>query len=285
MTTTQNTNTPAPAFHTHVHPFEKAGLGIAPFRFVRCYEAKYQACPGAPIQPGSTCDYCGTAIMYVFIVRGTNGPEFKVGCDCVEKTDAGHLVGAVKVAAKRMKAEAKEAREFEAGKNTARTILTEAGLLPAWDLWNAATSEAFKYEENTVRDIVGKLVKWGNVTDKSLNYVRVLLGKIADRPVIEAKKVAEIAAAANCPAGRVEITGEVVSIKGVDSPFGFTTKMLVKHATGFKVWGTMPSNLTVEKGAVVAFTATVAPSNDDRTFGFFSRPSKAMVVTPAVANA
>lgn len=286
--TTQNTTTnttPAPAFMTKEHPFQKAGLGLAPFRFVRCYEAKYQACHGAPVQPGSTCDYCGTAIMYVFVVRGACGTEFKVGCDCVEKTDAGHLVSAVKVAAKRMKAEAKEAREFETGKAKACAILTDAGLLAAWELWNAEYSEAFKYEENTVRDIVGKLVKWGNVSEKSLNYVRVLLGKLAERPAIEAKKAAEVAAAASCPVGRVEIIGEVVSIKEHQGAFGYTLKMLVKHATGFKVWGTIPSNLTIEKGAVVMFTATVEPSKDDRTFGFFTRPAKACVITPAVPNA
>lgn len=286
--TTQNTTTnttPAPAFMTKEHPFQKAGLGIAPFRFVRCYEAKYQACPGAPVQPGTSCDYCGTGIMYAFVVRGACGTEFKVGCDCVEKTDAGHLAGAVKVAAKRMKAEAKEAREAEAGKRKAEAILNEAGLNAAWELWTADYSDAFKYEENTVRDIVGKLVKWGNVSEKSLNYVRVLLGKLAERPAIEAKKAAEVAAAASCPVGRVEIIGEVVSIKGQDTAFGFVTKMLVKHATGYKVWGTMPSNLTIDKGAVVMFTATVEPSKDDRTFGFFTRPAKASVITPAVANA
>jgi len=76
-----------------IHRFEKAGLGKAPFRYLGWYKAVYQAIPGdpnCPIQPGSSCDYCGQGIMYVCRIVGTDGKEFKVGCDCVAKTgDAG----------------------------------------------------------------------------------------------------------------------------------------------------------------------------------------------------
>lgn len=76
-----------------VHKFEVAGLGKAPFRFVGTYESKFQAVPGdpnCPIQPGTSCDYCGTGIMLVCRIRDAQGKEFKVGCDCVAKTgDAG----------------------------------------------------------------------------------------------------------------------------------------------------------------------------------------------------
>ena len=30
------------------HPFERAGLGLAPFRFVGMVEKVYVSCPGAP---------------------------------------------------------------------------------------------------------------------------------------------------------------------------------------------------------------------------------------------
>jgi len=33
-----------------VHPFERAGLGTAPFKCVGFTVMKYQACPGAPVQ-------------------------------------------------------------------------------------------------------------------------------------------------------------------------------------------------------------------------------------------
>lgn len=75
-----------------VHVFERAGLGLAPFRFVGFYTAKFQACPGALVQPGTSCDYCGTGIMYVCRIKSADGKFFKVGCDCVAKTgDAGMI--------------------------------------------------------------------------------------------------------------------------------------------------------------------------------------------------
>lgn len=76
-----------------LHVFEKAGLGRAPFRFVGFTVEKYQANPGdpnCPIQPGTSCDYCGQGIMNVCHIKSADGKRFKVGCDCVHKTgDAG----------------------------------------------------------------------------------------------------------------------------------------------------------------------------------------------------
>lgn len=72
-----------------IHPFEKRGLGLAPFRCVGSYESKFQAIPGdpsCPIQPGSVCDYCGNGIMNVFVIKSSDGKKFKVGCDCVAQT-------------------------------------------------------------------------------------------------------------------------------------------------------------------------------------------------------
>lgn len=76
-----------------VHVFETAGLGFAPFRYMGMEKRVYQACHGAPIQPGGTCDYCGTAIIYHFFLKGA-GPEdkpFKVGCDCIAKAGKGGM--------------------------------------------------------------------------------------------------------------------------------------------------------------------------------------------------
>ena len=69
-----------------VHVFESAGLGKAPFKFVHMTIETYQACPGAPIQPGGSCDYCGHPIKQMYHIQSSDGKEFKVGCDCVEKT-------------------------------------------------------------------------------------------------------------------------------------------------------------------------------------------------------
>jgi hypothetical protein len=70
------------------HQFEIAGLGKAPYVFLGVEKRVYCACQGAPAQPGSTCDYCGTGIMLLYWLRSAVGREFKVGCDCILKTNS-----------------------------------------------------------------------------------------------------------------------------------------------------------------------------------------------------
>lgn len=70
-----------------IHPFEGAGLGLAPFRFAGLSEKVYCACPGAPVQAAGSCDYCGTGIRYCCHIRSADGKEFIVGTDCVRKLD------------------------------------------------------------------------------------------------------------------------------------------------------------------------------------------------------
>lgn len=138
------------------------------------------------------------------------------------------------------------------------------------------------YEEITIRDIVGKLVKYGSASVKALDYVKTLLGKIQDRPALEQKKAEQYAAAADCPSGRVEISGTVVSVRKPDPDDRFPqTKILVVADSGFKVWGSRFAN--AEKGDRVTFTATVEPSKDDKKFGFYKRP-KGNIVWPEGAS-
>ncbi len=67
------------------HPFERVGFGKGPYRFVGQEEAIFRSVPGAPAQPGTCCDYCGTGIMGVFWFQSSEKVLFKVGCDCLKK--------------------------------------------------------------------------------------------------------------------------------------------------------------------------------------------------------
>lgn len=60
-----------------LHPFQKRGLGFAPFRFVRLAR-----------EPGG-CAYCGTPLAWSCHVADVDGREFVVGTDCVQKTCGG----------------------------------------------------------------------------------------------------------------------------------------------------------------------------------------------------
>lgn len=59
-----------------LHPFEAAGLGLAPFGLV-AVEDMGRVCRG--------CSYCGTGIRYVCTLRDRTGKTFIVGTDCVRK--------------------------------------------------------------------------------------------------------------------------------------------------------------------------------------------------------
>lgn len=83
------------------------------------------------------------------------------------------------------------------------------------------------------------------------------------------------------PDGRVELEGVIRTRKWVENAYGGTLKMLLV-GEGWKVWGSVPSALReagVEMGDTVRFTATVTASDDDPSFGFFSRPTGAAVVS------
>lgn len=102
-------------------------------------------------------------------------------------------------------------------------------------------------------------------------------------------RIAAAAADAAKPAiveGRIVITGKVVSTKVVEGDYGTSYKMLVEDAEGRRVYGSIPSSFWSDidgsvldeiKGRTVTFTGTVEASKDDKSFGFFKRPTKATI--------
>ena len=182
----------------------------------------------------------------------------------------------------RFRAAVHDAMQARAGKAKAQTILAEAGLSHLWPIYEMS-DYALPYEEATIRDIVGKLVKYGSVSEKALGFAGSLFEKIGKRAEIAAQRAAELAAASPCPSGRVRVTGTILSVKTQDSPWGVNVKMLVRAESGFKVWCTLPASSQANKGDSVAFTATLEPSKDDAKFGFGSRPAKFEILQAAQA--
>ena len=90
-----------------------------------------------------------------------------------------------------------------------------------------------------------------------------------------------------CPYGKETIVGEIVKLNVSENAYGVRQVMTVKDARGFKVWGTVPTALTdAQVGDKVQFNAEVTPSDKDECFGFFKRPTKALLngVKPVVAR-
>ena len=134
-----------------------------------------------------------------------------------------------------------DALQARAGKAKAQAILAEAGLSHLWPIYEMS-AYTLPYEEATIRDIVGKLVKYGSVSERALGFAGSLFEKIGKRAEIAAQRAAELAAASPCPSGRVRVTGTILSVKTQDGDWGTTLKMLVRAESGFKVWCTLPGD-------------------------------------------
>jgi len=220
---------------------------------------------------GGNCYVCGSvnAIYTCTFYHEKTNTYIRTGQDCAEKLDMS--CGDFNA----FRAAVQDARAAQAGKKKAQVILEDESLGAAWAIYTAAILPNFD-EERIVRDIVSKLVKYGNISDRASKYLGILLNKIENRAAVQAKREAEKAAAAPCPTGRIVISGLVLKTEVRDGYYGVALKMLVKHDTGWMVWGTAPRSLessNIQRGDRVSFTATVEPSKNDSKFGFCKRPT------------
>lgn len=94
MTTTTTNNVPG-----MIHLFEAKGLGKAPFKVVRV------------TSECGNCEYCNTAIVYRFYLKGADNKIFFVGSDCVHKTGDVGLIHVVEAEVKKRQAEMRKMRD------------------------------------------------------------------------------------------------------------------------------------------------------------------------------
>lgn len=150
-------------------------------------------------------------------------------------------------------------------------------------------------------DLRHKLIQYGELSEKQTAVVEKAIENQKRFEEERAKKKAEEPDPSPVPVTeeRIQITGKILSVKWKPGymPGEEVAKMLVLDDRGFKVWGTRPESLLVRadndegfieqngfmhrpagKGDRVTFQAKVTVSNDDETFGFFKRPTKAEVI-------
>lgn len=109
--------------------------------------------------------------------------------------------------------------------------------------------------------------------------------KLADR----ARRDGEAAPLPAFGDARVEIEGTVASASWRETDFGMQLKIVVRHADGWSLWGSAPAALGNSDGELVGrrvrFFAKVEPSRDKPSFGFFRRPTKAVILPEDTAAA
>jgi hypothetical protein len=267
------------------------------------------------------CYICGARNIYsaTFWHRPSN-QYIQCGLECADNLECGDAAA--------FKKKVKIGLEAQAGKRKAKAVLEAAGLANAWEVylsdvqnradyaeackvWRDANPEPvlisddsgygceevgapkFKQpsrDEYTVLDMIQKLIKYGSLSEKQLNFMGSLTKRIAKAPEIAAARQAELDAALPIPEfkGRVAVKGKVLTVKEPDewSRFG-QRKMLVQHADGWKLWSSVPSSVDgdIARGDEIEFSAQITVSDKDPKFGFVSRPTKARLfkATTAVA--
>lgn len=213
------------------------------------------------------CCHCGNGrVRWITAVEHLpTGERVVFGCDCTERLNFANQ-NAFKLAQMKSRADA-NAKRFK--------VYNQVQAYLAANVEFAAVvvkmDEPVHAKNSFARDIVSKLNAYGSISDRQRDAVVASLKRdeeFAARRAAEATKVR-----GNAPEGRVKVTGTVVSIKGVDTAFGYTEKMLVELANGAKVYCTKPSFLrNAVRGDVVSFTATFTVK-EDKSFAFGNRPT------------
>lgn len=219
------------------------------------------------------CHHCGARMRYTAVLEHTpTGQYIAVGETCAD--------GRFSMATADFHKLRKAAELDRAGQRIRKLVaeFIEANQDLAWlDTKDYSTFPHALQTNSFVCDIARKLRHYGNLSQAQADAVRKTVA--AHKVREETPKVVE--ETAPVVEGRIIITGTVVSTKWQDSDFGGSLKMLVKDDRNFKVWGTVPSSLDeVGPGVRVSFTGTVTKSDNDESFGFFRRPTKASKVAP-----
>jgi hypothetical protein len=224
---------------------------------------------------GHQCDHCGAHIRYVAVLLHVPTQDhIAIGETCLGNRFA------------------LASRDFHTLRQQAANARKEHRLLTAWNEYKAehpgVNFDLLATSENAfIKDVLAKGRQYGNLSDNQLNAIVRAFERDAQRAVEQAAQA--LVPKVDCPEGkRITITGRLVSRKWKETQFGSVEKCLVVVDTGageYKVWGSISQALRdqgVQVGDLVTFSANVERSSDDHSFGFFSRPTKAQVLSVPV---
>jgi hypothetical protein len=252
-------------------PQFEVGLGVEFYASMMAAYRAERAAVEKQVEPYSlnTCRHCGAAIRHAVIYRHKSGEYIVVGETCARERMSLTTHDDVVIRSGKLAAIAREQK----AKVHAGTIAWIAENADLWERMKVARGDSF------VADLTRAVVKYGSLTDRQFAAIGPALEKIEEWTVPGAACEVNFSGEP-APEGRVEIEGEVISVKWQENQWGSTPKMTVAVDAGFKVWVTVPDAIySVEKGQRVKFTATLTQSDRDPRFAFGKRPTKAEVVS------
>ena len=231
----------------------------------------------APNAFSSQCTHCGAHIRYVALLRHLpTGEVIYVGETCLD----GRFALESKAAFDALRKAAQLDREAQRIMTAAAKCIASLEVSPEVAAFLADKKGTVGH--HIALDIRSKLYRYGSISARQADLVAKLMADEAARPAVEAARaVVEATRAANAtmpPTGRVAVSGTVLSTWWQESDYGSTLKMLVDVGT-YRLWGSVPGALSVNKGDTVSFMAQVEAK--EVGFGFFRRPTQAKVLVAA----
>lgn len=221
------------------------------------------------------CTICGAAFVYGDIWKHVpTGEHIHVGHICAEKMCL--LVDRSEYELERDRIRKNVMRELARERNAAGR--------EAFLGHNPGLAEALETDHYIVQDIKRKFIR--ELSPPQVELVMKLAREVKERARIQAERDAETKVPAPIETGRQTVEGVVVGLRQQETMYGLSYKMTVKVSTEQGVWlawGTQPASLDgAEVGVRVRFDAKLQAGREEH-FAIFSRPTKAVIVEPAMA--
>jgi hypothetical protein len=144
-------------------------------------------------QNGGTCHICGANASYVAKFHHVPSNTYiTTGMDCATKMDMGDA-SLFTSFRKKVASGVRADKAAKAGKAKAEIFLNDNGLLAAWNTYLAQEANYRAHEgelgkeEQTVHDMVSKLIKYGTISEKQVAFIKNLVDRIANRATVEAE--------------------------------------------------------------------------------------------------
>lgn len=259
----------------------------------RSYQGETDNFADTPHTEYNQCQHCGhhrLRYLVIFLHR-PSGKLLQVGQQCASKLSMPSRQAAVaKRDIERQALQRKRDAFREANPEVCRFLAD----------YSVEHTEGKRKFNDFLSSLDGQLMRKGELSERQVEAVKKFIDREKEWEAQRAEEKADEPDPSPVPITdeRVQITGKILSVKFQDSIYGPQEKMLVMDDRGFKVWGTRPQSLLVrvdnedlgwieqdghrhrpaDKGDRVQFVAKVKPSDDDETFGFFSRPAQAQVI-------
>lgn len=173
-------------------------------------------------------------------------------------------------------------------------MLVKRGMeVTAEDYEQAEAMVAWAAEQGRDNDYIANLAVYARqerVDDRAMGLLASLptaygraMGQIAERKARDEKRAAEREHAQPAPSGRQTIEGIIVGQKTVENDYGVQVKLTLLMESGWRLYVSEPAGISGEAriGDTVRMTVAVEPSQDDATFAWGKRPTKASIIAKA----